>query len=253
MNYFNAQGEKLFLDSSPIGNAGAEGAVYKIINPIKYSGYCVKILHPPKRTIERRRKVEFMIKNKPSIIKDKNYKICWPEEIVYENNRTFAGFIMALAFINSNSLYVLTTPNLSKKLPPSWKKYDRSTKEGIENRYKLCVNISIAIHGIHSAKNYVIIDEPDNTNKQLVDIQTNSMDSINDPLCPSHEKIPQPCTAESPYKKQAVAFHPDKNLKCPNAASKKFKYLNDICKESRSNAGGNKTRRNAKRRKTRRK
>ena len=102
-------------------------------------------------------------------------------------------------------------------------------------------------------KNYVIIDEPDNANKLLVDIQTNSMDSINDPLCPSHEKIPQPCTAENPYKKQALAFHPDKNIKCPNAASKKFKYLNDVCKESRSNAGGNKTRRNAKRRKTRRK
>jgi hypothetical protein len=99
-------------------------------------------------------------------------------------------------------------------------------------------------------KNYVIVDEPDNATKLLVDIQTNPMDSVNDPQCPSHEKIPQPCTTpENSYKKQSLIFYPDKNLKCPKAATKKFNYLTSLCKESGNTAGGSKKR---KRRKTRR-
>jgi hypothetical protein len=99
-------------------------------------------------------------------------------------------------------------------------------------------------------KNYVIVDEPDNPTKLLVDIQKSSMDSVNDKECPSHEKIPQPCTtSENSYKKQILVFHPDKNLKCPEAANKKFNYLYAICKEPDNTAGGSKTR---KRRKTRR-
>jgi hypothetical protein len=99
-------------------------------------------------------------------------------------------------------------------------------------------------------KNYVIVDEPNNNSKLLVDIQTNSTDSVNDTQCPSHEKIPQPCTTpENSYKKQSLVFHPDKNLKCPKAATKKFNYLTSLCKESGNTAGGSKKR---KRRKTRR-
>ena len=108
---------------------------------------------------------------------------------------------------------------------------------------------------------YVIVDEPDNANATLlVDIQTNPMDSVNDALCPSHEKIPQPCTPENSYKKQSLIFHPDKNLKCRNASTKKFNYLKSICKESGNTAGGSKKRKrsktrrriNMRRRKTRR-
>ena len=99
-------------------------------------------------------------------------------------------------------------------------------------------------------KNYVIVDEQDNPTKLLVDIQKSSMDSVNDKQCPSHERIPQPCTTpENSYKKQILVFHSDKNLKCPEAATKKFNYLNAICKEPDNTAGGSKTR---KRRKTRR-
>jgi hypothetical protein len=99
-------------------------------------------------------------------------------------------------------------------------------------------------------KNYVIVDEPDNPTKLLVDIQKSSMDSVNDRQCPSHDKIPQPCTTpENSYKKQILVFHPDKNLKCRNIATKKFDYLYAICKEPDNTAGGSKTR---KRRKTRR-
>ena len=99
-------------------------------------------------------------------------------------------------------------------------------------------------------KNYVIVDEQDNPTKLLVDIQKSSMDSVNDRQCPSHDKIPQPCTTpENSYKKQLLVFHPDKNLKCGNIATKKFNYLYAICKESGNTAGGSKTR---KRRKTRR-
>ena len=98
---------------------------------------------------------------------------------------------------------------------------------------------------------YEIVDEPDNsTAKLLVDIQTKQMDSVNDRQCPSHDKNPQPCTTpENSYKKQLLVFHPDKNLKCPEAATEKFKYFNAICKEPDNTAGGSKTR---KRRKTRR-
>ena len=158
MIVYNSKGEKILIEDKPIGTAGAEGAVYKILDPINYIGHCVKVFHDTKRTIARKNKIEFMTHNKPSEIKSKNYIICWPEEIVYDKKNKFLGFIMSLAFNDSISLYELTTPNLNKKLPPKWKKFDRSLKEGIENRYKICVNISIAIHTVHSAKNYVIID-----------------------------------------------------------------------------------------------
>lgn len=99
-------------------------------------------------------------------------------------------------------------------------------------------------------KNYVIVDEPDNATKLLIDIQANPLDSVNDTQCPSHEKIPQPCTTpENSYKKQSLIFYPDKNLKCPKVATKKFNYLTSLCKESGNTAGGSKKR---KRRKTRR-
>lgn len=102
-------------------------------------------------------------------------------------------------------------------------------------------------------ENYVIVDRPDadaDATKLLLDIQTDIMDSVNDRQCPSHEKIPQPCTTpETSYKKQSLIFYPDKNLTCPKAATKKFEYLTALCKESGNSAGGSKKR---KRRKTRR-
>jgi DNA-binding helix-hairpin-helix protein with protein kinase domain len=158
MIVYTKQKTSITLESTPIATAGAEGAVYRVISPSSYKNFCVKIYHPNKRTLIKRRKIEFMINNKPSILKSSNFIICWPDEIVFSSSSVFMGFMMPLAFSSSEKLYELTTPNISKKLQSTWSKFNRSSKSGMEKRLKICVNISICIHSIHKSGNYVIVD-----------------------------------------------------------------------------------------------
>ena len=130
--------------------------------------FCLKIFH--KQVLDngglkqKERKLSYMIKNRPKIITGKTYKLCWPEILIYKNKhkKNFQGFIMPLAYPQSIILYELcqVTP---KNLGPEWSKYSREKIEGIKARLKLCVNIAVAIHSIHSVKKYVLVDfKPEN-------------------------------------------------------------------------------------------
>jgi len=146
------------LEDKPLAAGGGEGVVHRVQISGTYSGSCVKIYHPQKRTDTRRKKVEFMIRNKPQSIISKNFIICWPTEMIFDSNHDFIGFLMPLAFFGSENLYELTRPHTHKRLQSNWSKFDRTTVTGIEKRLKVCVNIAIAIHSIHQSGRFAIVD-----------------------------------------------------------------------------------------------
>ena len=163
MIVYNSKQEKITLDDEAL-SSGGEGAVYGIKAPSSYRNTCcVKIYYDNKRTEERHRKIEFMVKNPPATIERKGCKIGWPLDMVMLNGK-FAGFVMPLAYPDSRKLTILTGLTLSKRLDESWQKYDRRNgKYSLVARMKLINNIAIPIFLLHATGMYVIQDfKPDN-------------------------------------------------------------------------------------------
>ena len=163
MIVYNSKQEKITLDDEAL-SSGGEGAVYGIKAPSSYKNTCcVKIYYDNKRTEERRRKIEFMVKNPPETIERKGCKIGWPLDMVMLNGK-FAGFVMPLAYPESRKLTILTGLTLSKRLDEQWQKYDRRNgKYSLVARMKLINNIAIPIFLLHATGMYVIQDfKPDN-------------------------------------------------------------------------------------------
>jgi len=161
-SYETALGKRIQVASQPLAKGGLEGEVYKITSPSQYAGACLKIYRPEMIKPSHRSKLEYMVQNIPPQHQGALHKICWPQDIVFYGQH-FAGFIMPLAFDNSTRLFDLITLKLPAHLDKSWHKFDRSTSAGVSIRLKLCVNLAIAVHHIHSKKKYVIGDmKPEN-------------------------------------------------------------------------------------------
>ena len=84
--------------------------------------------------------------------------------------------------------------------------------------------------------------EEENWKKMLED----PLDSVNNQQCPSYDKIPKKCDengdSEYTFKKQALIYHPDKNISCPKSSDNKFKYLKFLCeKQNNITQGGKKS------------
>lgn len=154
--YSTSQRQTIVVDDKPLAHAGGEGQVHRITFPYTYRDFCVKIFHPQQRTEQRRQKIDAMVRDFPSELSGGTYRICWPKELLYEKNK-FVGFVMPLAFTESVQVYELC--QIKSKLSSPWQeKFDRRKREGIEKRLKLCVNIAIAIHKIHSFGSYTLVD-----------------------------------------------------------------------------------------------
>ena len=154
MRVYNSSRQAIDISDSPLAKAGGEGAAYKIPSRPKY---CAKIYHPDKRDKNRQKKLEFMVTHAPSPLITSNYIICWPTEVLYDAKGNFMGFIMPLAFDGSDSAYDLCVGN--KNLNSKWQiYYDRKSPQGILNRLKLLVNITVAINAIHQMGKYVLVD-----------------------------------------------------------------------------------------------
>lgn len=193
------------LAKDPISTPGGEGSVHNILNDSKYMHCCVKIYHPHKRTALKKQKIEHMIQNKPSGLVTANYLICWPNEIVFDVDGRFAGHIMPLAFPDSESLYQFTRHNItSQNNSINDDKFDRSVQGGMEKRLKICVNISAAVHSIHSIGHYTIVDyKPQNvliTNNgtvSIIDTDSFQVSENENLLFPSEVATPEYAPPES--------------------------------------------------------
>ncbi len=154
--YTNSR-QQILLDSSPLATAGGEGSVHKVISG-GYANCCAKIYHPAKRTALKRRKLEYMVQNRPNHLTGAQYIVCWPTEIVFDASGLFMGYIMPLAFSGSEKLYELTTKKSPRKPNFGWSKFDRATQLGIENRFKICLNVIVAVNTIHQTGRYAMVD-----------------------------------------------------------------------------------------------
>lgn len=151
-------GQQIKLEDKPF-QTGGEGELYKIVTPHNLTNHCVKLYYQQYQNDQRESKLKYMVNNKPQTLTDgSNFSICWATDVVYRQNK-FAGFVMPLAFTGGIQLYELCTIKVRKNVDTIWhQKFDRSKPDTLPNRLKLCVNIAIAIHNIHSTKNYVLVD-----------------------------------------------------------------------------------------------
>ncbi|MFA0960246.1 hypothetical protein AB9P05_00410 [Roseivirga sp. BDSF3-8] len=181
---------------------GGEGSVHRITT----SGppnVCAKIFHSNKNLEAIERKIKYMAYNVPTNAIANNYKVCWPKDILYDNNK-FVGYTMPLAFTGSQTLYNLCQGN-NNKLPDNWKnKFDRYSNSGMTNRVKLCVNISAALYIIQRMNSYVIADlKPQNVmitlngKVSIIDCDSIQISSNNNLLFPARVATPDYMPPES--------------------------------------------------------
>jgi serine/threonine protein kinase len=165
MEVLTSKREKVVIDNDAF-SSGGEGEVRRVLNaPSRFQDICVKIYYQKKRTPELEKKIKFMVSNPPAKFKGNGFLIGWPLDYVTDAGGKFLGFIMPLAFPDSEQLIKLTAPKLSKKLSQEWyDRYDRANGiSSLISRLKLINNIAIPIHLLHSTNKYVLRDfKPEN-------------------------------------------------------------------------------------------
>jgi len=193
-------GQQILIEDAPFASGG-EGAIHKVISS-NFQGCCVKMYFQQHRNKQKEQKIDYMIKNPPPNLQSNTYRICWPKELVYQNNQ-FIGFVMTLAFNGSQELYKLVLPKLKQKDFKTdfntWQaKYDRTQQSGIISRLKLCVNIAISVHTVHSYQKYVFVDmKPINFlmtldgNISIIDTDSMQISNGNQVLFPAQVATPE--------------------------------------------------------------
>lgn len=122
------------------------------------ANHCAKLYAPSSRSVQLQRKVEYMSLNPPGTLTGPTYSLAWPTHTLFTRNGAFAGFAMPQAPLGAVQLYEVSTLKLSRKLPSTWKKFDRAGTESLTIRAKVCANIAIAIHQIHESGKYCLGD-----------------------------------------------------------------------------------------------
>ena len=165
-------GTTLTIEDDAFANGG-EGELFHILQPATFKDQVVKLFRTEKRTADRERKIDFLIKNPPrSLEQSGHHPVIWPTQAIYQEG-DFAGFTMPLA--QGQKLELLCHAILPKALGPEWKKFDIKTPGSLDLRLKLCFNIAVAICQIHSLKNVLVDMKPDN-----IMIQPNGLISVID-------------------------------------------------------------------------
>jgi serine/threonine protein kinase len=156
--YYTSNKTAITVESKPFG-IGGEGNIYKIITS-QYKSSCIKIYHSRYITKEKEKKISYMVKNPPPKLEDTMFLLCWPKELIYNQNGSFLGFLMPLAFESSIQFFEFTNLKFKKTLRNSiWdNKFLRTTADGLQNRLKVCLNISAAVYHVHESQKYVFVD-----------------------------------------------------------------------------------------------
>lgn len=160
--YYTSKNTVITLGKKIAG--GGEGTVYHIKVPL-FQEHCAKIYlftadTSAKDRGDKERKIQYFVTAAPSIYITASHRtqVCWPVELLYEqkDKKGFVGFIMNLAFDQSEQLYHLTMPEHG--LTGDWDKYNRSVDLHIARRLMLCTNLAIAVYHVHESKKYVFVD-----------------------------------------------------------------------------------------------
>ena len=161
--FTNQSGLTFTITSKPFATGG-EGGVYDVLSPTN-SGLVAKIYHNAEIANGRREKIIFMHANNPTDTAAPEVKnaIIWVEEILYNQQRQFVGFLMPKVreSITLKSLTLVQNP--SKKHGEAWKKFDHNVMGSHQKRLVVAYNLAQAINAIHERGNYVLVDmKPEN-------------------------------------------------------------------------------------------
>jgi len=168
-----SNGKTLLIEDKPFSSGGQGGVHYVLGN---HKNKVAKIFHQKdskknSKIDKLEYRISFMVKNSPTKNSSKNIQnaLVWPEELLYQNKK-FVGFIMPMAGdtkIKDSPIKLtsLCKENLNWKLKNEvkWNKFQRTLPSALLTRLKLCYNIASAIHALHRANNYILVDlKPDN-------------------------------------------------------------------------------------------
>ncbi len=169
--YLHKNKVKIKLQTKPFASGG-EGELYQIVDQ-KYKKYVAKLYHANKRTAEREKKINYLLRN-PPIALEETTALVWVVDVLYDEKDNFMGFIMPI--VKGEKLEILCLGKVSKRLPSVWQRFDFRNKEAQNYRLRLCFNLAVAIYQVHRTDSYVLVDmKPDN-----IVIQPNGLLSIVD-------------------------------------------------------------------------
>ncbi len=163
----------IWIEPKPFAQGG-EGDLHKIIKPIEYSTFIVKLYKKEKLTPERERKIHYLVQNPPRLqVNNGHHTVVWAKEMVYQMGK-FVGFMMPLA--KGEKLEMLCHAKLPNTLGTDWQKFSLEHKDAFNVRLKLCFNIAVALYQVHELGKYVLVDmKPDN-----IMVQPNGLISLID-------------------------------------------------------------------------
>lgn len=155
-------------DSTPIQlfdtplAGGGEGNLYAIEAPSNYQHLVAKIYHPKRRTALRHQKILYLHEHPPQkFAVDSPITLVWPQELLFDEDNQFVGFLMPL--VAGEKLELLSLPNIPKKHTIAWNEFDFEVDLKLKKRLDLCYKIASSIQYIHNTERYILIDmKPDN-------------------------------------------------------------------------------------------
>ena len=166
MIVFSSNHSKIVISDTPFASGG-EGEVRTVVHSTTdtFRNTCVKLYFKDKRSDHLEKKLKYLVKNPPFYSKEDGFMICWPIDLIYDDDYRFIGFIMPTSPLDSHNLTFLTTPTISKKLDQIWHiNFDRGNgSKSVINRLRLILNLFKAVNVLHKTGKYVLMDfKPDN-------------------------------------------------------------------------------------------
>ena len=132
---FSGKGGRQYSLSAERFAGGGEGDIYSVLNDIKL---VAKIYKPGKARPEKENKIIRMVDFPPD--KSVLNQIAWPQDVIYDENRRFAGFIMPKLETNED-LNIIYEPGASSKYPEMpWR-----------SKIIIAENLCAVLHGLHEA------------------------------------------------------------------------------------------------------
>lgn len=166
MIVYSSNRSKIDISDTPFASGG-EGEVRTVVHSTTdiFRNTCVKLYFKDRRNKQLEKKLKYLVNNRPIYSQEDGFMICWPIDLIYDENYRFIGFIMPASPSDSHNLTFLTTPTISKKLDQIWHiNFDRgSGAKSVINRLRLILNLFKAVNVLHKTGKYVLMDfKPDN-------------------------------------------------------------------------------------------